>query len=86
MLTRRLRNSDARAGNGVGHHRFCVIAEAALAAMLLLSAHDPAATTGPNHACAVGKEGLRNRAVGRPARRHEQAAKNPADCSQDVRY
>jgi hypothetical protein len=27
------------------------------------SSHDPAATTGPNDACAVGKGALRNRAI-----------------------
>ena len=35
---------------------------------------DPAATTGPNDACAVGKGGLRKQGADRPARRQRQGA------------
>jgi hypothetical protein len=36
MPTLCLHNGDARAGNGVGHHRFCIVARAAMETALLL--------------------------------------------------
>src|ERR1019366_1799412 len=50
----------------------CFVAQAALSAKLLLSARDPAATTGTDDACAAGKGGLRKQGGDRPARRQKR--------------
>lgn len=58
----RLRGRDAEAASDANRlarrreRRTCFVAEAALSARLLLS-HDPAASTGPDDACAAQKEG-----------------------------